>query len=168
MQREDLNPVETAFALKQLIEEFNFTQEELAARIGKSRPMVTNTLRILKLEPEVLAMVEKGKLSLAHAKSIVSIQDREEQIKLAKKACDNKISVKELETIVQEILNPESVKKKKLSVSMELKELINRMQQAFNTKVGLVGSDNRGRIYLDYYNRDDLDRISDILHKLGY
>ncbi len=168
LQREDLNPVETAFALKQLIEEFNFTQEELAARIGKSRPMVTNTLRILKLEPEVLAMVEKGKLSLAHAKSIVSIQDREEQIKLAKKACDNKISVKELETIVQEILNPESVKKKKLSVSMELKELINRMQQAFNTKVGLVGSDNRGRIYLDYYNRDDLDRISDILHKLGY
>ena len=168
LQREDLNPVETAFALKQLIEEFNFTQEELAVRIGKSRPMVTNTLRILKLEPEVLAMVEKGKLSLAHAKSIVSIQDREEQIKLAKKACDNKISVKELETIVQEILNPESVKKKKLSVSMELKELINRMQQAFNTKVGLVGSDNRGRIYLDYYNRDDLDRISDILHKLGY
>ena len=168
LQREDLNPVETAYALKQLIDEYNFTQEELAARIGKSRPMVTNTLRILKLEPEVLAMVEKGKLSLAHAKSIVSIQDRDEQIKLAKKATDNKIPVKELETMVQEILNPETVKKKKQTISMELKDLIARMQQAFNTKVGLVGSDARGRIYLDYYNRDDLDRISSLLNKLGF
>lgn len=166
LQREDLNPVETAFALKQLIEEYQFTQDEVAEKIGKTRTVVTNFLRILKLEPEVLTMVEKGKLSFAHAKALVSITDREEQIKLAKKASDDKISSRELETIVQGILNPEKVSKNKQVIGLELKNLVKDMQQIFGTKVNVIGSDKRGRIYIDYFNQDDLDRIYALMNKL--
>ena len=166
LQREDLNPVETAFALKQLIEEYQFTQDELAEKIGKTRTVVTNFLRILKLEPEVLTMVEKGKLSFAHAKALVSITNREEQIKLAKKASDDKISSRELETIVQGILNPEKVSKNKQVIGLELKNLVKDMQQIFGTKVNVIGSDKRGRIYIDYFNQDDLDRIYALMNKL--
>lgn len=166
LQREDLNPVETAYALKQLIEDYNFTQDEVAEKIGKTRTVVTNFLRILKLEPEVLSMLEKGKLSLAHAKAIVSITDRETQIKLAKKACDDKISSKELETIVQNLLNPEKKKTATQTIGLEIKKLTNDMQYIFGTKVNVIGSDKRGRIYIDYYNSDDLDRISALMDKL--
>jgi len=166
LQREDLNAVETAYALKQLIEDYNFTQDEVAEKIGKTRTVVTNFLRILKLEPEVLSMVEKGKLSLAHAKAIVSITDRETQIKLAKKACDDKISSKELEIMVQNLLNPEKTKKNTQIVGLEMKKLTNDMQYIFGTKVSVIGSDKRGRIYIDYYNKDDLDRISTLMDKL--
>ena len=167
LQREDLNPVETAYALRQLIEEYQFTQEEVADKIGKTRTVVTNFLRILKLEPEVLSMVEKGKLTFAHAKALVSINDRETQIKLAKKASDDKISSRELETIIQEIINPEKVKKNKQTVGLEIKNLVSRMQYVFGTKVNVIGSDKRGRIYIDYFNQDDLDRIAGLIEKLN-
>jgi len=166
IQREDLNPVETAYALRQLIEDYNFTQDEVAEKIGKTRTVVTNFLRILKLEPEVLSMVEKGKLSLAHAKAIVSITDKETQIKLAKKASDDKMSSKELENIVQTLLNPEKVKKNKENLGLEIKKLANDMQYIFGTKVNVIGSDKRGRIYIDYFNKDDLDRIATLIDKL--
>lgn len=166
LQREDLNPVETAYALRQLIEEYQFTQDEVAEKIGKTRTVVTNFLRILKLEPEVLSMVEKGKLSFAHAKAIVSIPDRELQIKLARKASDDKLSSKELENMVQSLINPEKVKKNKESVGLEIKNLVNNMQYVFGTKVHVIGSDKRGRIYIDYFNKDDLDRISTLIEKL--
>lgn len=167
IQREDLNPVETAYALKQLVDDYNLTQDEVAERIGKTRSVVTNYLRILKLQPEVLSMVDKGKLSFAHAKALVVIEDREAQIKLARKASDDKISSKELEVIIQQMLNPEKVKKVKQNVGLEVKELISEMQQVFGTKVNVIGSDKRGRIYIDYYNMEDLDRIAEIIKKLS-
>ncbi len=166
LQREDLNPVETAYALRQLIEDYNFTQEEVAEKIGKTRTVVTNFLRILKLEPEVLSMVEKGKLSLAHAKTIVSITDRESQLKLARKASDDKLSSKELEKMVQSLISPEKVTQKKQQIGLEIKKLANDMQYVFGTKVNVIGSDRKGRIYIDYYNKDDLDRIASLLERL--
>lgn len=166
LQREDLNPVETGFALKQLIENYHLSQEEVADKLGKSRSVITNYLRILKLEPEVLSMVERGKLSFAHAKSIVSIQDRNLQIKLAKKACDDKISSREVENMVQALINPQKVKKVKEEIGLEIRNLVSSMQYVFGTKVSVVGSDRRGRIYIDYFNQDDLDRISGLIMKL--
>lgn len=167
LQREDLNPVEAARAIKQLMEEYQLTQETVAERIGKSRSNVANTLRLLSLYPEVIDMIEKGKLSSGHARALVVVEDTTQQIKLARQACDDKMSVRDLEKAVKNALNPE--KKQSATVkeqSLELKELIIEMQRVFATKVSAIGNDNKGRIYIDYYSRDDLDRLSDMIELL--
>lgn len=167
LQREDLNPIEAATAMKQLMVEYKLTQDELAERIGKSRPAVANTLRLLNLCPEVMTMVSEGKLSAGHARTVVTMP-AEDQINFARDAVKNQYSVRELEKKVRaynippEILE-ERKKKKRALASIELKQLVERMRFAFRTKVSLIGTDKKGRIYIDYYSRDDLDRIAEIL-----
>ncbi len=164
LQREDLNPIEAARAIKQLMDEYHLTQEVVSDRIGKSRSSVANTLRLLSLYPDVIKMIEDGKLSSGHAKSLVVVDDTTQQIKLAKQAADGKMSVRELEKAVKNYLNPQKGSSNKVQEqSLELKELINEMQRVFATKVSAIGNDNKGRIYIDYYSRDDLDRLSDIV-----
>jgi len=164
LQREDLNPIEAARAIKQLMEEYKWTQEVVAERIGKSRPVIANYLRLLSLTPEVLSMIEDGSLSAGHARCLVVITDPRDQYKMALSAKNNRISVRELEKAVKNLLNPKS-KGGNLTVeqSPELKELINEMQRVFATKVSAIGNDRKGRIYIDYYSRDDLDRICQLL-----
>ncbi len=166
LQREDLNPIETAIAIKQLIDLYGFTQDQIATKLGKSRPVITNTLRLLNLEPEVLTLVEKGKLQPAIARAIITLP-REQQIALAKKACDGKMTAREVEKIVQEFNQPEATKAKKAqNLSLELISLRDDMQQIFGTKISILGNDKKGRIYFDYYNKDDLERIYDLIQKL--
>ncbi len=167
LQREDLNPVEAARAIKQLMEEYNLTQETVSERIGKSRSSIANTLRLLTLYPEVVDMIESGRLSSGHARALVVVEDTTQQIKLAKQACDGKMSVRDLEKAVKNLLNP--IKPKSVTAqeqSLELKELILDMQRVFATKVSAIGNDNKGRIYIDYYSRDDLDRLSDLVEMI--
>ena len=167
LQREDLNPIEAARAIKQLMEEYSLTQEVVAERIGKSRSNIANTLRLLSLYPDVVKMVEDGRLSSGHAKTLVTITDTTAQIKLARQACDGKMSVRDLEKAVRNYLNPNKPKATKVvEQSIELRELISDMQRVFSTKVSAIGNDNKGRIYIDYYSRDDLDRISDLMELL--
>lgn len=167
LQREDLNPIEAARAIKQLMEEYSLTQEVVAERIGKSRSNIANTLRLLSLYPDVVKMVEDGRLSSGHAKTLVTITDTTTQIKLARQACDGKMSVRDLEKAVRNYLNPNKPKATKVvEQSIELRELISDMQRVFSTKVSAIGNDNKGRIYIDYYSRDDLDRISDLMELL--
>lgn len=167
LQREDLNPIEAARAIKQLMEEYNLTQETVSDRIGKSRSSVANTLRLLTLYPDVVKMIEDGKLSSGHARCLVVVDDTATQIKLAKQAADGKMSVRDLEKQVKNYLNPQKTPLNKVSEqSLELKELINEMQRIFATKVSAIGNDNKGRIYIDYYSRDDLDRLSDLMELL--
>ncbi len=167
LQREDLNPIEAARAIKQLMDEYNLTQEVVSDRIGKSRSSVANTLRLLTLYPDVIKMIEDGKLSSGHARSLVVVDDTTQQIKLAKQAADGKMSVRELEKAVKNYLNPQKPEKAKTAEqSIELKELINEMQRVFATKVSAIGNDNKGRIYIDYYSRDDLDRLADLIELL--
>lgn len=167
LQREDLNPIEAARAIKQLMDEYNLTQEVVSDRIGKSRSNVANTLRLLSLYPDVIKMVEDGKLSSGHARSLVVIDDVNEQLRLAKKAVEGKLSVRDLEKAVKAYLNPDRDKKVKSNEqSLELKELINDMQRVFATKVSAIGNDNKGRIYIDYYTRDDLDRLAEMIDLL--
>lgn len=167
LQREDLNPIEAATAMKQLMIEYKLTQDELAERIGKSRPAVANTLRLLNLCPEVMGMVSDGKLSAGHARTLVPLSSEDQQV-FAREAVKGQYSVRELEKKVRaynlppEILE-ERKKKKRALASIELKQLVERMRFAFRTKVSLIGTDKKGRIYIDYYSRDDLDRISEIL-----
>ena len=163
LQREDLNPVEAAKAIKQLMDEYNFTQEIVADRIGKSRPNVTNLLRLLSLYPDVLKLVENGRLSAGHARCLVVVSDYTTQLKFANMACDNKMSVRDLEKTVKNYLNPKKLSNQKSEQSVELKELVNEMQRIFSTKVSVIGNDKKGRIYIDYYSRDDLDRIAELI-----
>ena len=167
LQREDLNPIEAARSIKELMEEYNLTQEVVSERIGKSRSNVANTLRLLTLCPEVLALIENGKLSAGHARCLVTINDANEQIRLAHAVVSKNLSVRDLEKAVKNITNPTKKVVIKEEQSLELKELINQMQKTFATKVSAIGNDNKGRIYIDYYNRDDLDRIAELLELLN-
>lgn len=167
LQREDLNPIEAAAAMKQLMVEYRLTQDELAERIGKSRPAIANTLRLLSLTPEVMQLVSEGKLSAGHARTLVPLAV-EDQIEFANETVKSGMSVRELEKKVRAYnISPELLeekkKKKRALASVELKHLVERMRFAFRTKVSLIGNDQKGRIYIDYYSRDDLERISEIL-----
>lgn len=162
LQREDLNPIEAAKALKQLMEEYKLTQEAVSERIGKSRSVIANTVRLLTLPNEVVDMIETNKLSAGHAKILVALTDPIEQIKIATVAVNKKLSVRDIEKLVKNINHP-SKERPKSEQSIELKDMINEMQRIFATKVSAIGNDNKGRIYIDYYSKDDLDRISELL-----
>lgn len=161
LQREDLNPIEAARAIKQLMDEFNMTQETAADRIGKSRSAIANTLRLLTLDDKVLDMIEKGRISAGHGRALVVVENRADQIALATKASDSQMSVRELEKKVRDYLNPKPQQElvRKETPCLELKDLVANMQRAFATKVTAVGNDKKGRICIDYYTKDDLDRI---------
>lgn len=163
LQREDLSPIEAARAIKTLMTEFNMTQEVAADRIGKSRSAVANTLRLLTLSDDVISLIEHGRLSAGHARTLVVIP-KESQYKLALKGCDNQMTVREMEKMVREFLNPKPEKKKPaVEESKELVCLVGNMQRAFATKVSAIGNGNKGRIYIDYFTADDLDRISSMV-----
>ncbi|MCD8286626.1 MAG: ParB/RepB/Spo0J family partition protein [Clostridia bacterium] len=167
LQREDLNPIDAATAMKQLMTDYKLTQDELAERIGKSRPAITNTIRLLKLSPDVMALVKEGKLTAGHARVLVPLAAAD-QLSFAQETIKHQYSVRDLEKRVKAFtVDPEALRagraRKKQITSAELNTLVERMRYTFRTKVTLIGSDKKGRIYLDYYSKDDLDRISEIL-----
>ncbi len=167
LQREDLNPIEAARAIKELMEEYGLTQETVAERIGKSRSNIANTLRLLSLYPDVIKLVESGKLTSGHARCLVVVEDQNDQIKIAQQAVSKNMSVRDLEKLIKNYTNPSKKVAIKQEQSLELKDLINQMQKTFATKVSAIGNDNKGRIYIDYYSRDDLDRIAELLELLN-
>jgi len=166
IQRQDLNPIETARALKELQDSYGWTQEALADRLGKSRPVIANTLRLLTLCPEVIDLIEKGKLSAGHARSLVVVTNPEVQLKLANQVINNKLTVRDMENAVKEVDNDHrKVVKSKTQpqLSMEMQEFINVMEHKFSTKINVKGNEKKGKIIINYYNSDDLDRIYDII-----
>jgi len=163
LQREDLNPVEIAKGIKQLMEEYGLTQEKVSERLGKSRSAIANSLRILSLYPEVLDLVEKGKVSFGHAKILASINDYATQVILAKKIAKDKLTVRDLEKEVESILGNKKKKAVAKLPSEELQDFMGELQRKLGTKVSVIGNDKKGRIYIDYYSQDDLDRIYDII-----
>lgn len=168
LQREDLNPIEAATAMRSLMDDYGLTQEDLADRIGKSRPAIANTLRLLSLSQEVIKMVANGVLSAGHARALISMPHTD-QIKIANTAVKEGLSVRDVEKRVKDYFDPPEVKakkKQKQELSLELKELIGDMQRVLGTKVNAIGNDKKGRIYIDYYTRDDLDRISELVELL--
>lgn len=165
LQREDLSPIEEAVAIKTLMTEFNMTQEAVADRIGKSRSAVANTLRLLTLHKDVVSLVEKGRLSAGHARTLVVVP-KDSQYRLALKGCDNQMTVREMEKMVRDFLNPKPEKPKApVEESKELIALVGNMKRAFATKVSAIGNGNKGRIYIDYFTSDDLDRISGLVEE---
>ncbi len=165
LQREDLNPIEAATAMRSLMNDYDLTQEDLADRIGKSRSAIANTLRLLTLSQEVIKMIANGELSAGHARALIPVPQKD-QLKIAEQAIKEGLSVRDVEKKVKEYFAPpeeKQKKKQKIELSAELKELVAEMQRTFGTKVNAIGNDKKGRIYIDYYTRDDLDRLSEIL-----
>ena len=158
LQREDLNAVEAAKGIKELMDRYGLTQEAVSERISKSRSNVANYLRILSLPNDVLEYIEKDKLSLGHAKCLAGLSDEKEISALAKLVVDKGMSVRELEKKIK-ANSEKKIKKEQKPQSIELKDLVESMQKSFGTKVKAVGTDQKGRIVIDYFTRDDLDRI---------
>ena len=165
IQREYLNPMEFAFAVKDLIDNYGYTQEEAATRLGKARPTIANLLRLIDLSEPVRALVKSGRLSAGHARCLVVVADPVKQLELAEKGCDDKMSVREFEKFVKKAISPAKVVQP-MTQSLELKDMINRMQRTLRTKVSLLGNDHKGRIFIDYYTADDLSRIEKMLAHL--
>ena len=170
LQREDLNPVEEAMAYKRLIDEFNLKQDEIAERISKSRTAITNSLRLLKLDSRVQQMMVDEMISAGHARAILGIEDKEKQYSVAKKVFDEKLSVRETEKMVKQIANP-STKKEKVSNPAEdaiYESLEEKMKGITGTKVFIHRKkNNKGKIEIEYYSRDDLERIIDLFESIG-
>lgn len=170
IQREDLNPIEEALAYKRLIEEFNLKQDEIAERVSKSRTAVTNSMRLLKLAPKVQEMVIDEMISAGHARAILSISDAETQEMVALKVFDNKLSVRETEDLVRKILKP-SNKKEKVSNPAEdaiYESLEEKMKGITGTRVFIHRKkNNKGKIEIEYYSREDLERIIDLFESIG-
>lgn len=161
LQREDLNPVEIAKGIRKLMDEYGLTQEKVAERLGKPRSAIANSVRILALYPEVLDMVEKGKVSFGHAKILVAVEDYATQLLLAKKVAKDKLTVRDLEHEVNALLGGKKKKPSAKAIGDELQEFVADMQRKLGTKVSVIGNEKKGRIYIDYYSQDDLDRIYD-------
>jgi ParB family chromosome partitioning protein len=167
LRMERLNAIEEAYLMQRLIKDYGFTQDDIAALIGKSRPAVANTLRLLTLEPEVIGLVESGQLSAGHARTLVRVP-KEMQFAIANEALKRDYSVREMERAVKAYLTPPEVlqqekKAKAAAKSEELKAFVERMRGVFRTKVSLIGNDKKGRIYIDYYSAEDLYRFEEFL-----
>lgn len=167
IQREDLNPIEEAQAYKRLLEEFNLKQDEVAERVSKSRTAVTNSMRLLKLCDEVQQMVVNEMISTGHARALLSIEDPEEQYMIAQKVFDEKMSVREVEKLVKDLHKPEKApKKENKSLEVIYQNIENRLKESLGTKVSISPKNNgAGKIEIEFYNHDDLDRLMEQLMK---
>lgn len=170
VQRADLNPIEEAMAYQQLMEEFQLKQEEIAQRVSKNRVTITNSLRLLKLATEVQEMLAEGKLSGGHARALLGLENSEKQIWLAKKAEEEKMSVREVEKAVK--LLGKAPKEKKIDQQDEALQLIfqnleDRMKTIMGTKVVISKKDkNKGRIEIEYYSESELERIVELIESI--
>ncbi|MBD5488481.1 MAG: ParB/RepB/Spo0J family partition protein [Lachnospiraceae bacterium] len=169
IQREDLNPIEEAQAYKRLLTEFNLKQDEVAERVSKSRTAVTNSMRLLKLCDEVQQMIIDDMLSTGHARALITIEDPEQQYTIAQKIFDEKLSVRDVEKLVKNLNKPEKPKKETSedkSLEIIYQDLAEKLKQALGTKVEISSKGNgTGKIEIEFYNHDDLDRISELLSR---
>lgn len=163
LQREDLNPVEEAAGIRYLMEQQDLTQEEAAERLGKSRPAIANALRLLTLPDKVQTMLRDGKLQAGHARALVSMKDEQRQNELAEKIVKEALSVRDVEAIAKE--SPKSVKKEKPESvrSTDLATAENELRDKLGTKVQILGDEKKGKIIIEYYNKNDLQKIYDMI-----
>lgn len=166
IQRENLNPVEEAQAYKQLMERFKFTQEKLAVKLGKSRPYVANVLRLLNLPPQVLTLIESGELSLGHGRTLLALASPPKQIDVAEKIIQLGLSVRQTEEIVKQLAEEKPTSKPrnkdKNQVDPTFRQIEDRLRSVFGTKVKISDKGSRGRIEIEYYGEEDLNRILDL------
>lgn len=167
LKNERLTAMEEGYLMRALLEEYAFTQEDIAALIGKSRPAIANTVRLLKLSPEVIGLVESKQLSAGHARALVKVP-KDMQFAFAQEAIKREYSVREMERAVKTFMTPPEVLQQETAAknaekNKQLKAFIERMRAVYRTKVSLIGNDKKGRIYIDYYSPEDLYRFEEFL-----
>ena len=173
VQRVDLNPIEEALGYKQLIDEFGLTQEEIAVRVAKSRTVITNTMRLLKLDEQIQNMLVQGVITSGHARALLSLEDTQMQLKAAKEILDKKLSVRETERLVKRLQKEASgekkeEKKKDETLALIYQDLEDRMKSVMGTKVSILNKDkNKGRIEIEYYSEAELERIVEMIESIG-
>ena len=168
IQREDLNPIEEAQAYKRLMEKFKLKQDELAERVSKSRTAVTNSMRLLKLTEKVQEMLIEEMISSGHARALLAVEDPEQQYVLAQKAFDESLSVRDIEKLVKNLNKPKIEKKKAEKQSALYHEIEEKLKSALGTKVIITAKDNqKGKLEIEYYSMDDLQKIMDLLMAEG-
>ena len=164
IQREELNPVETAEAFSRLMKDFQLTQEALSQRVSKDRATIANYLRILKLPDEIKALINSKTLTMGHAKALLSIESRQKQIEAAKEMIRRGLSVREAEALGRKLsASPQAKAKKKKDKLPEVADLEDRLTRSLGTKVRIQHKDKRGKIEIEYYSLDELDRLLEIM-----
>lgn len=170
LQREDLNPIEEAKGYRTLMEEYGLTQEETAKSVGRSRPAIANSLRLLSLSKPVLEMVEKGELSAGHARALVPIEDEDKQLKAAREVIDKALSVRKTEQLAARLCRqaeePEEKPSKGVKVDYSA-EVSRQLSEALGRKVRLVDGKKTGKIEIEFYGADDREALIELLNRAG-
>lgn len=169
IQRENLNPIEEAQAYKRLLTEFNLKQDEVAERVSKSRTAVTNSMRLLKLCDDVQQMIVDDMISTGHARALITIEDPEQQYSIAQQIFDEKLSVRDVEKLVKNLNKPVKLKKAittDKSLEAVYQDIEENLKQKLSTKVTITSKGNgAGKIEIEFYNHDDLEKLMDLLSK---
>lgn len=169
IQRENLNPIEEAMAYQCLMEEYGLKHDELADKVSKNRSTITNSMRLLRLSENIQQMIIDGKISTGHAKVLLSVENKEEQEKIAAELISRSLSVRELEKLVKKYIKPRKKKENKDTVDYSLfyKEYEDKLKDILGTKVQINTKDkNKGRIEIDYYSAAELERIVELLNSI--
>ncbi|NLD18715.1 MAG: ParB/RepB/Spo0J family partition protein [Clostridiales bacterium] len=166
MQREDLNPIEEAEGLSQMIDTYGLTQEQVSKSIGKSRPYITNTLRLLKLPEAIRDFVSEGCLSVGHARALITIEDERRQIAIAEEAMREGLSVRQIERMSKENKGTGRAKVRVKQKDADTKRVEEDLKEALGTKVTLNQKGRKGRIEIEYYSKEELERLIELLRAL--
>lgn len=170
VQRADLNPIEEAMAYQQLIQEFHLTQEEIALRVSKNRATITNSMRLLKLDKRVQQMVAEGEISNGHARALLGLEDGEQQYQVAKKIVQENLSVRDVEKLVKMMNRPErdkNPKKEEENLGLVYQQIEDKLKFIMGTKVIINRKDkNKGRIEIEYYSQEELERLIEMMESI--
>lgn len=164
IQREDLNPIEEAFAYRKLINDFNLTQQELSKRIGKSRVAISNTMRLINLDERVQQYLIESVISEGHGRALLAVEDKNLQYEIAQKVIDENLSVREIEKLIKDLSKEPKDKKKEEKENPYINDVQNKLQDYFGTKVNINSKNKKGKIEIEYYSEDDLNRILELIN----
>lgn len=166
LQREDLTPIEEAAAYQLLMEKLSLTQEQLAKRLGKSRPHIANLVRLLTLPPKIQQLVSDGKISMGHGRALLGLRNKEKLPLIAEKTMKEGLNVRQLEQLIQQLNEnvPRETKKPKPEKNVFIKERESFLRERFGTTVNIKESKNKGKIEIEFFSKDDLERILELLN----
>ena len=167
IQREDLNPIETAMGIQSLMKQCGYTQETVAQRLSKSRPAVANLLRLLTLPEEVQELVRTGKLSAGHARVLAGLEDDKRKLDLARQTIEKAWSVRQLEAVAAEQKQDKPAAPKARTLPVELTELEGRIRETVGMRAAITGNVKKGKIVLQYYSREELERFYELLNRFS-
>lgn len=162
IQREELNPIEEAVAFQKFITDFNFTQEKIAASLGKDRSTIANTMRLLTLPKKIREFISTGSITAGHAKAILSLPTENDQLRVCNLVVKKGLSVRETEALASRRASGTGVAKVKIDKDQSLVDIENQLQQFFGTRVKILQGKKRGSIQIEYYSGEDLNRILDL------